>query len=69
MKIGSLVEVGLVLQRPSLARADMSYRLGLLKISTEGGVREKPGRMVLFVPGGPCGAKTLLLSFEQLHSS
>lgn len=52
MKMGSLVEVGLLEQRPSMAREEMSYSWGLPKINTEGGVMLKPGSVGPFEPGG-----------------
>ena len=54
MKMGSLVAVGLLLHLPSLASAATSYSWGLPKISTDGGVMDRPGSTVAPVPGGPC---------------
>ena len=54
MKMGSLVEVGLLLQRPSLASADTSLSWLLPKISTDGGVMLKPGSVGPLLPGGAC---------------
>ena len=52
--MGSLVEVGLKLQRPSLAMAEMSDSCLLPKMSTEGGVMLKPGSVGPLDPGGAC---------------
>lgn len=62
MKMGSLVEVGLLLQRPSLAMAEMSDSILLPKMSTEGGVMLKPGRVGPLEPGGACHSSSRGLS-------